>query len=365
MDSHFDIGGLSAISISGLSDASQTSIARALRPWTPSSDASDAITLDLVRDSPNWEETLGDSGDGRRTGIRHPTVGTVFDDGWWSIDGPGDPLRLQASTHFAVPRLVSEVVRPAAMIQVARLGGVTIHGSAVITDTGPMILAGWSEAGKTETALAFLEAGATMVSDKWTLVRPDRRIAGYPGPVHVRAWLLPYLAGIRSRVTVRMRANLAAARLAGSAPMVVRRFPGSSADEIARRLRSITDLGQKLRFSLDDLAPAGGLPPRTEPLRRLALLRVTPGSTISVSAATAETVLEPLLISASHERQAWRSLIERAAFAARPVDLTSLAVIDTERESLRAMLSDIELLVVRAPFPCDPRKIRDALLDHR
>jgi hypothetical protein len=365
MESQFDIGGMTAVSITGLTASMLAPMTRALRPWTPTTGVPGAIAIDLVTDAPNWDEVLGDSGDGRRTGIRQAQVGTLLDDGWWSIEGPGDPLRLQASRGFGGTRLIAEVLRPAAMVQVARLGGVTIHGSAVIAEDGPWLLAGWSEAGKTETALAFLETGGTVVADKWTLVRPDRRMVGYPGPVIVRAWLLPYLPGLRSRVSLRMRAQPAAARLAGIAPAVLRRLPGPVAGEVARRLKAITDLGGSFRFSLDDLAPGGRVPEVTEPLRRLVLLRATPGPEIQVSGAAADAVLGPLLISASHERQPWRTLIERAAFGSQPVDLRSLEVMDLEREALRAMLSEVEIVVVRAPFPSDPRRIRDAILDHR
>jgi hypothetical protein len=365
MESQFDIGGLTAISISGLSEPTLASLTRALRPWTATTGASDAIALALTSDHPNWDEILGDSGDGRRTGILHPRVGTLFDDGWWSIEGPGRPLRLEGSTSLGSARLVGEIIRPATMVQVAWLGGVTLHGSAVITDDGPLVLAGWSEAGKTETALAFLEAGATMVADKWTMVRPDRRLVGYPGAVHVRAWVLPYLERLRSLVTMRMRAQLAAARLAGSAPALIRRLPGASASEVGRRLKAITDLGGRIPVSLEDLAPQRSVAGPTDPVRRLVMLRVTPSPRIDVSAASPDTVLEPLLISASHERHAWRTLIERASFGAPPVDLTSLSVVDMERESLRRVLADTEILVVRAPFPSDPRRVRDAIVGVR
>jgi hypothetical protein len=314
---------------------------------------------------PPWDELLGDSGDGRRTGILHPRVGTLLDDGWWSVEEPGDPLRLEGSSSLAPSRLVSEILRPAAMVQVARLGGVTLHASAVLSESGPLLLAGWSEAGKTETALAFVESGARMVADKWTLLRPDRRPLGYPGAVQVREWVLPYLSSLRSHVTRRMRMQVAAARLAGSVPALIQRLPGPSARDVARRLAAITDLGSRIRLSLDDLALEAHVPPTTEPVRRLALLRVRPGSTVDVSAASAESVVEPLLISAFHERQGWRSLVERASFASRPVDLSSLDVIDLERASLREMLADIEVLIVKAPFPSDPRRIRDAIMEYR
>ena len=365
MDSQFDIGGMTAVSITGLTAPMLSSVTRALRPWASTSGASRAFTIDLVTNIPTWDEILGDSGDGRRTGIRRGQVGTLFDDGWWSIEGQGDPYHLQASRDFGVSRLIAEVLRPAAMVHVARLGGATVHGSAVIAEDGPWLFAGWSESGKTETALAFRETGATIIADKWTLLRPDRRLAGYPGPVNVRPWLLPYLPGLRSRVNVRMRTQHTAVRLAGVGPAALRRLPGPAVREAARRLKAITDLGGSFRFSIDDLAQGGKVPDVTEPIRRLVLLRVSPGATIRVSGATADEVLEPLVLSASHERQPWRTLIERAAFASPGVDLQSLEVIGLERTALRKMLSDIEIVVARAPFPTDPRRIRDALLAHR
>jgi serine kinase of HPr protein (carbohydrate metabolism regulator) len=52
-----------------------------------------------------------------------------------------------------------------------RRDAVAVHSAAVEMDGQAVLIAGWSESGKTETALALMEAGARFVSDKRTVLR--------------------------------------------------------------------------------------------------------------------------------------------------------------------------------------------------
>ena len=54
-------------------------------------------------------------------------------------------------------------------------GAAVAHSAAVVLDGRAVLVAGWSESGKTETALALMEDGARFLSDKWTVLAPTAR----------------------------------------------------------------------------------------------------------------------------------------------------------------------------------------------
>src|SRR4051794_33295378 len=61
-------------------------------------------------------------------------------------------------------------VRPALHLKLPARGAVAVHSAAVEHEAGGVAVAGWSETGKTETALALMESGASFLSDKWTVL---------------------------------------------------------------------------------------------------------------------------------------------------------------------------------------------------
>src|SRR5919201_20485 len=96
---------------------------------------------------------------------------------------------------------------------------VAVHSAAVAIDGRGVLVAGWSESGKTETALALVERGASFVSDKWTVVGDDGTAAAFPITVGVRGWTLAHLPRLRAALGGAPRARL---RAAGAARALLR-----------------------------------------------------------------------------------------------------------------------------------------------
>ena len=367
MELHFDIGGAATVTVSGVEGRLIERLSTLMQPWRSSDRTDTDVRIDLVQgDPPPADDLIGDTGDGRRLGTTPGRAWIFIDDGWWSIADGAGLEDIEASVRLRPSRLVSEVIRPAVMTHVGRAGGVTLHASAVVDADGPMLLAGWSESGKTETALAFVEAGSTLLTDKWTVLRPDGGLVRLPGPVYVRGWLLQHLGSLRDGLTTRMRAQRIAARTAGLGPWMVRRLPGDAASDLADRLAVIADLGDRLRVDPERLAAMTGTPVvgATGPATRLVILRSRPVDSITVIDRRPEDVIDDLIASSAFERRSTSDLAVRAAYADPPVDLRGLDVHAAEHAALGTLIAAVRVIEVRAPFPTDPRRVRDAILAH-
>lgn len=162
----------------------------------------------------------------------------------------------------AVPHLVA-LVNLAAL----RHDVVAAHASAFVHDGRGVLVTGWSKGGKTETLLAFAEAGARVVGDEWIHIRPDGRMAGLPEPIRLWDWQLRQLPEIASRVTRGDRARLAATRAAAGALGLGARGPlgrtkvGRTAtriEAVARRQLDVQVPPERL-FGRDRLVPEATL----------------------------------------------------------------------------------------------------------
>jgi hypothetical protein len=368
MELHFDIGGAATVGVSGSEGPWVERLRAVMRPWDAADGADPDVGITLVdHDPPAPQELIGDTGDGLRLGARPGRAQVLIDDAWWSIPDGGDLHGLEASARLRPSRLATDVIRPAVMIHVGRTGGATLHASTVVDGDGPLILAGWSEAGKTETALAFVEDGATLLSDKWTVLRADGGLVRLPGAVYIRGWVLEYLGTLRDGLTMRMRGQRLAARAARLAPWAARRLPGDAARDLADRLDVIAELGDRLRLDPETIAAISGRPAigKSGPATRLILLRTRPDASIEVADCRPDEVIDALIASSSFERRSTTDLAVRASYARPPLDLRSLDVRTEERAALTKLLAPVRVMEVHAPFPTDPRRVRDAILAHR
>jgi hypothetical protein len=76
------------------------------------------------------------------------------------------PIRFDYDPGFPLWRVFRTAVRPAMQVALAASGrGVAVHAATVTLDGGAIVVAGWSESGKTETALGLMERGASFLSD--------------------------------------------------------------------------------------------------------------------------------------------------------------------------------------------------------
>jgi len=288
-------------------------------------------------------------------------------------DALGDqPARIEFDPGFPMRRLFRHVVRPALQLRSLAGGSVACHAAAVERDGRAILVAGWSESGKTETALALVEAGAHFLTDKWTLLgfpedAPDATglsAAAFPISVGVRRWVLRYLPRLSGSLPRRARGRLMAAGAAAvlSAPIRgrdrLRGFPAILRDG-AERAVAIAD---RVGLSPSEIATAYGHSPIRDrvPVGLVVVLRTVPGIRPSARPADPRRTSRRLAASAVTERQAYLALRQRAAYAAGS-DPAAPSAARLEADRLETMLANVPIVEVSAPFPADPRMVVEAL----
>lgn len=311
----------------------------------------------------------GPAGDGRRTGWdgrRCYLMRGEFRFELPSVYPHIAPVQLTYDRKFPLWDAFSEVVRPLLQLGTLRHGAITVHGAAVQVGEGGVLVCGWSETGKTETALALAERGARFISDKWTIVDQSATLHSFPVSVGVRDWVLEYLPRLRAHVAAAQRARLRTVRAARrSLPPLTRGATGPVGSLVGSGLDRALTLAGRLSLRQTEVAAIYGSahdPSRTPPLRTLVMLTTVSGNEVSVRPAQIDWVAERLARSAAYERRPLYELDARVRYAsgaAGPSPL--LAVADLEAEQLRDVLRGVQLLEIRAPFPTDPGRVADAL----
>lgn len=370
----FDLHGLATLGVDDDRDHVSRDLDMQLDPYEPS------VGIDLEKTDvvlcPNDDmlprtlcDVHGPAGDGRRTGS----------------DGRRCYL-LRGGSRFELPRLrpewgqvhltydrgfplweaFSDVVRPLLQLATISHGAITVHGAAVQVGDGGLVICGWSETGKTETALALAEGGARFISDKWTIIDSRTTIHAFPVSVGIRDWALDYLPRLRAHLRTSQRARLRVSRAAGRmVPMLARaaRTPWAAVAE-SQLDRALT-LASRVSLRQSEVAAVYGSPrdpTRTPPLVTLAMLTTVPGSGVSIEPAELDWTARRLARSAMYERRTLYELDARARYAsAEPGPSALVGVPDVEEGRLRQVLDGVQLLEVKAPFPTDPRRVADAL----
>lgn len=276
-------------------------------------------------------------------------------------------LRFELEEGFPLARAFGAVVRPALQLGLLRGGFVAVHGTGVELDGGGVVVAGWSESGKTETALALMESGARFITDKWTVVGPDGALTAFPIGIGVRRWVLPFLPRLRSALPSGSRAQFAAAAVADAASRPLRdrasgRLGGLAADTASRAVA----LADRAALSPTQLRAAYGQaddPARAVPVRCVALLINVDEDRVRVEPAEPAWAAARLARSAAFERRPWYALYERARYATpgRAVTEDQEEIIARERALLEPVLAATQVVSVKAPFPVDPRRVAQAL----
>jgi hypothetical protein len=251
-----------------------------------------------------------------------------------------------------------------------RHGAAALHASAATVDGRGIAIAGWSESGKTETMLALIEAGGRFVSDKWTVLGSDARIATFPNTVFVRRWVLDHLPRLRATLSrsasMRLRAGAVGAAMVPVARRVGRLGPGLGF--LASTYERAPSVADRLRFRPSELPALTGQPagPVDAPLTALVLLLTVPGDDEHapiVRYGDPRATAIRLARSAAFERRGWYELMLRASYATphRHPDLPERALA-VETDLLQPILERVSVLEVRTPFPTDPRRVADAVL---
>jgi hypothetical protein len=361
VEAGFDIAGRVSLAVRSLPDRDMARLAAALDPYAPGPPPAepDVIVERLAPPVKPLVDLQRDAGDGRVTatdGERFYLLGRGRRCALPALGGP-PPDRIEVEAGFAAGRPLARLVRHQVQLALHRRGAVAVHGAAVDLAGHGVVVAGWSESGKTETALALAETGGTFLSDKWTVLTEGLTAAAFPIGVGVRGWTLEHLPRLRATIAARERARLMAAA-AGRAAL----RPLGRRDAVDRLL------GQADRISMPPttLRNAYGTPPdgRWEtPLEALALLTTVPDRTlVGVRPADPAWAAARLARTADFERRGFFELHDRAAWA---LDDRAPSARDHFREHERAFLeralARIRVIEVRAPFPTDPRPVADAI----
>jgi hypothetical protein len=370
----WDLAGRLLLRVDGL-DAKQTDAVRAeLDPFSPAASTADADVVLGVLYAPDPVESQGPSHDGRTTALsRNGRLLARFGAHWVEVPAPGDfPVHVNVQPGLSLGSCWAEVVRPALHQALRRRNTVAVHAAAVDGGSlGGTLLSGWSESGKTEVALALMEAGANFLSDKWTVAGPDGVISAFPVGVGVRGWVMKDLPQLQASLPARARAQLAAARLlrAVSEPVLNRTGRGRVAALGKGMVLRAVELGDRAGLSPTALRRAYGQvgdPARRVPLDTVVVLLTGRTDEVRVEDSTPAWAAQRLARTAAYERRRYYDLQERGAYAglshrsgARDSDCA------VEESLLRQAFGSARVLSVTCPFPGDPRRVVDALAAHR
>jgi hypothetical protein len=345
-----------------------------LDPYEPSVETVPAET-DVVL-TPNHDivprtlcDVHGPAGDGRRTGSDGRRCYLLRGDSRFELPRLGPPtgqVRLSYDLSFPLWEAFSEVVRPLLQLATMKRGAVTVQGAAVQVGEGGLLVCGWSETGKTETALALAEGGARFISDKWTIIDSGANIHAFPISVGIRDWVLDYLPRLRAHLRTSQRTRLRVSRTTRRAlPLLARPAATPLGAVVQSQLDRALTLASRVALRPTEVAAVYGSsqdPARTPPLMTLAMLTTQSRDEVSVRPAEPGWTAERLAKSSAYERRTLYELDARVRYAsAEPGPSPLLAVPDLEAELLRGVLDGVRLLEVKAPFPTDPRKVADAL----
>ncbi|HYY02980.1 MAG TPA: hypothetical protein VE736_03760 [Gaiellaceae bacterium] len=343
-----------------------------LDPYVPTTTDEDAdADLDVVSTDQlalRFADIQNPAGDGRVTASDGSRLYLLEGDRACSLPrfDTGTPYRFECMPDFPLRALMRAVLRPALQLAMLDHDTVVVHGATVEHDGRGTVVAGWSESGKTETALAFLEQGARFVSDKWTVLPNGARVSPFPISVGVRRWVLPFLPRLRRELPRSARAQLLAAAAASAVTRPLRRARmtgpiGRTAAAAASRAVALAD---RAALTPSQLARAYGAdrPLETAPLRALVFLTTVSDDNVSARVSDAVTIARRLARSASYERGPFFDLLRRMRFSLADVSAEfELSVERREEELLTKRLEGVNLLDVHAPFPTDPRRVADAI----
>jgi len=370
----FDLHGLASLAVDDDREQVVRNLDTQLDPFEPSV-GTIPVNTDVVL-SPNSDmvartlcDVHGPAGDGRRTGSDGQRCyllrgGSRFE--LPRVYPPMGQVRLSYDRSFPLWAAMSELVRPLLQLATIERGAITVHGATVQLGEGGVLVCGWSETGKTETALALAESGARFISDKWTIIDSSATLHAFPVSVGIRDWVLDYLPRLRAHLRRSQRARL---RVVGAARRPLSLLPGGPATQLGGVLESQLEraftLAGRLSLRQTEVAAVYGAPQdtaRTPPLTTLAILTTVPADEVTVRPAEVGWTARRLARSAAYERRTLYELDARARYAnADPGPSPLLDVPGLEVELLRSVLDGVQLLEVKAPFPTDPRRVADAL----
>jgi hypothetical protein len=331
------------------------------------------VDIDISRGSdvapPLGVERAGDGGDGWISALAVDGLYLMRQGGGACVvDGRPGELPLCVTTDGALPTraLMRGVLRPLLQLGLPARGAGTVHAAAVARPGAGVLIAGWSESGKTEVALALAERGWSILADKWTVLDAEGRMAPFPVRAGIRGWVLKYLPQLRAAIPVGARWRMGAASRTRRGIERVADSTGSALTAAALDVtRRACAQGERLSVTLSELREMYGFvspEPAHPPLTLVVVLRTVANGQPVARPLDAQTALRRLHESAAYERRDGLGLLLRRRFAGG--EDAVLHATTTERELLSAALSDVPLIEIACPFPSDPRLVGDLIEAH-
>lgn len=368
----FDLSGRVVLDVTG-DGAVEAAFRRQLAPFQPvgGSPPAGIEVVPLSGEARSSSELQGPAEDGLKTGHMGSERFVEWDGLRCTVPNVlGGESRFAYEPGFPLWRLLRSAIRPGLQLEPAVAGrAAAVHAASVSLNGRAIVVAGWAESGKTETALALMERGAAFLSDKWTFVgRKDLEASLFPISIGVRRWVLEYLPTLRAATTPRSKVQFAASRAARVILQPVGRRRGRTrASAIVPELaRAAAALGDRAGYEVAEIRAAFGQdddPLRRSPVRLLVLLVTTPEDAVRVRSVEPEALASRLARTAAYERRAYLGMLQRLAY----LDPSSAAsVTETAIAADETVLADIcrgvETVLIEAPFPADPGRVADAIL---
>jgi len=370
----FEIGGVLSTAVNDNDSATRVVVAHELDPFV---DTHQAASADFVLERGRWErrpelvDIHGLAADGVLSGSDGHDVYALLDGRMATIPDPWrDPVpRIAYEPGFPVRRLFPSLVRPCLQALLARRQVASVHAASVDHDGSAILVAGWSESGKTETALALMESGAGFLSDKWTLLSADGLASAFPINVGVRRWVLQYLPTLRGALprgsSVQFLASAGAQTFLS--PILRARLRGRVGGLVQDAAHQAIALADRVGLTPSELRTAYGQrddAARRIPARMLVLLTTVPdGRRPAIRDVSRDWAIERLVRAATFERRPFLAWLDRVAYAAPDRSSDASGWPDLDRDVLRQALEPVELVHIEAPFPTDPRTVADLIRD--
>lgn len=306
---------------------------------------------------PDEAERQGDTGNGLVTATLPDWTWWRTTGAWSAISAGAGPVRLMLDRR--APAWASlPLVRSIARRALPGAGAVAVHASLVEVDGQGVVIAGWSESGKTEAALGLAaRLGGRFISDKWVVLDGEGSWP-HPGVAGLRDWVVPYLGAQLARRSPVERMRLGSGRIVGPLRRAVRwgRRAHPLTNALAEPFDRLLPLVPVIRREPERLllGPAARGPEGPLPLAAIVVLAVRGTITTARNAEPGE-IIRRIARSTAYEESLILDLSARSAYGGSAAWFAD--ELGTSIRVLERVVGTTAAHLIETPFPADPRAV--------